>query len=308
MKLKDICEFTKEILEFLESGFTISESLYYVNSQISAKVRENIEKGLSLASSVENVGFPNFYVELIRVSEETGSLQENLKAMDIYFTKKIEFTKELRRSLIYPYLIFLFSICFLLGFFMFVLPLFSQFISEISGIKDSRIEFLLSVSSLLKENFIFVGAFVFLLLYLPFRNDILEKIFPLSQSMRLSILFYSLSLSIKSGLGAIRSIDICSGLSPFPLDSIREGILSGKSFSEVFEFMPNLKLILEKAEKTGKLGEAFERIAKIYERKFYDRIYFIKTLAEPLAVLITGTVVLTICILFWLPILKSLNF
>ena len=124
--------FTKHLAVMVESGITISEAIAIINDQsknpafqeLLTSVLKDINNGQSLEKALAKHPkvFDPFYINLIRIGEESGNLEKNLKYLAEQLKKNYDFDKKVHGALMYPAIILI--ITFIAGgaISLFVLP------------------------------------------------------------------------------------------------------------------------------------------------------------------------------------------
>lgn len=131
-KLQDQAFFAQRLSLLLDSGVSIVESLRMMSNIDNSKHRKNvykiiikdIEEGLTLSRSISNINlrFNSFLIILIRNGEEIGNLSSSLSHAYIYLEKKIEMSKKIVSSLIYPCFIIFATVAMTLFLVMYIFP------------------------------------------------------------------------------------------------------------------------------------------------------------------------------------------
>ncbi|MGE5327784.1 MAG: type II secretion system F family protein [Thiobacillus sp.] len=323
----------------ISAGIGISESVSIVAESLKsrqlkkvlARVIESLEEGIPFWKSLDMVGlFNDNYINLIKVSEGSGRLIDNLKLIVSQQQKDRTFKAKVRAAMIYPGIVFSLIIVIGLGIAWFVLP---KLLSAFTGMKlkvPLITQLLMNFGSFLQDyGYIFVPTFLiglFLLFYFMF---IFKKTRFIGQAILIHVpvakdimkqteiarFGFVLSGLLKSGLPVIEAIDSLIKTSTYrPYTKFYKHLYSkieeGYSFKNSFiSYKSSKKLIplpiqqmIIAGEKSGNLPDVLEKIALIYEEKVDVSAENLAILLEPLLLIIIFAAVLTIALAVIIPI------
>jgi len=318
--------FTKHLSIMIKSGITIVEALTILKDQtksdafkkILSAILGDIQNGKSLAKSLAkhpNV-FNTFYISLIDVGEQSGTLDENLIYLANQLAKDYSFKKKVRGAMMYPMIVLAAAGIIGMGISIFVLP---QLINLFTGFDVTlplTTQILLSFAQIMQDFGIIIVfgivGLIFLFRFLittkavkPLWHGLLLS-FPIFgkivQNTELSTMTRSLGIMIKSGLPITKALEIEANMSPnivFNQYSKRmlSGITRGHSLSQELEshYYKKIPLIAVKmiavGEETGKLDETLLYLADFFEEEVDDATKNMSTMLEPIMLLGIGLVV-----------------
>ncbi|KPU28065.1 type II secretion system protein F [Caloranaerobacter sp. TR13] len=127
--------FTRTLSTLLSSGVPLIKALEIVSKIVGNKVveeglnlvKDEVRRGLDLASPIEKLGlFPPMVVSMIRIGEESGSLDEILDNTASFYDDEVEASLQKLTSLIEPIMIIIMAL--IVGFIVIsmVLPMFDM--------------------------------------------------------------------------------------------------------------------------------------------------------------------------------------
>src|SRR3990167_7078827 len=132
VSLVDTLAFTKHVCLMLKSGIPLPESILILEKQTShpafkkllLKIHQEIANGQPLCKALSQFPhvFDAFYIGLIKVAEESGSLEKNLDYLALHLKKQHEFAGKVKGALLYPSIILAVAIIVGIGLSIFVLP------------------------------------------------------------------------------------------------------------------------------------------------------------------------------------------
>ena len=100
----------------------------YVFSLGVRKVKEGVERGRSIADSMEGVEcFPKMLTEMVGVGEQSGSLEETLDVIGEYFDNEVEVTTARLLSVLEPIITIALAVIVVVLLLAVYLPLFTLY-------------------------------------------------------------------------------------------------------------------------------------------------------------------------------------
>ena len=109
---------TKHLSTMLKAGIPLEEAFFTLLEQnkknsslqkILTIVLEDIQNGQSLEKALKpfEYTFGALYVNLVKVSEESGTLEENLEYLSMHMEKASEVKKKVQAAMLYPIIVLL---------------------------------------------------------------------------------------------------------------------------------------------------------------------------------------------------------
>lgn len=112
---QQVVTFSRRLSTLLRAGIPLLQSLRILHEDASsgrlrrvlARIMEELQEGKSLAQALDDWPrtFPKLYVELVRVGEETGNLDEVLAQAAEYLEREVALRRKIQGALAYPLLI-----------------------------------------------------------------------------------------------------------------------------------------------------------------------------------------------------------
>lgn len=309
--------FTKHLDTMIKAGIPIAEALETLVDQAKSpyfkktikSILNSVENGQSLAKSLKKhpKAFDQFYVSLVSVGEESGTLEENLGFLAKQLSKDFRLRKKIQGALIYPALVMSASI--ILGAFVsfFILPKLVEFFSSFEVELPLSTKILLFIANLMKNYgvVIFIALVVFVVVVrvvtrmsivrpkwhgVILRLPIIGKMLLYGQLSRFS---RNLGTLITSGVPISRSlqitVDTLSNLRfKEDLNYVAKDLLKGKNIGDTlikkdfFEYPPIVSRMISIGEKTGKLDETLLYLSDFYEDEVDDMSKNMSTVLEPI--------------------------
>jgi type IV pilus assembly protein PilC len=318
--------FTKHLDTMIKAGIPINEALVTLVGQAKSKafkkviekVLKDVENGQSLSKSLSkhpNV-FNEFYISLIEVGEESGTLESNLDFLAKQMTKDYSLRKKVKGALFYPALVITATI--VLGTFIsfFILPKLVDFFDSFDVELPPTTKVLMYVAFVMKNYGLIIILSLFGLIMLSItlvrlrsvkylwhkimiRLPLFGKLIAYGQISRFARNFGTL---IQSGVPITRSIEITANTLSnlkFKNDLVEVGksLSKGKNIGKTLEnkkfgeYPPIVSKMISIGEKTGKLDEALLYLGNFYEDEIDDMSKNLTTIIEPILLIVIAVAV-----------------
>jgi MSHA biogenesis protein MshG len=286
----------------------------------------SLESGRSLSDSFSQHPdvFSEFYVNLIRVGETSGQLQEIFQQLAYYLEREEKTRKQIKSVLRYP----LFVICAILVALtiisVWVIPVFFSIFEHFGAELPLQTRILMGVSNFMLEYwkwllFAVLVSVTTLKMYvntdagryrwhkLKLRLPLAGKIIYKATLARFSHLF---ALAQHAGVPLIATLTVVArALNNAYLEervlSMRAGVESGNSLSltaansDIFD--PLVLQMLAVGEKSGTINELLTELAQYYDREVDYDIERLSASIEPVLTLLIGFLVLILALGVFLP-------
>lgn len=318
--------FTKHLATMYKAGIPLTESLETLILQTkSAKFKQvlqgtlaDVDNGQSLAKALAKYPkiFDDFYISLINVSEESGTLEDNLEFMAGQLTKDNSLRKKIRGALVYPGIVV--GIMVLMGVFIsfFILPKLIDFFSSFDIELPFTTKVLLFIANAFKYHglLIIVSAVSLVVVFriaitlapvkrtwhrVLLKMPIFGQLIAFGQVARFT---RNLGTLIKSGVPIAKSLDITAETMSNlkfekDLKAIASRLTKGKNIAsamenpEYWEFPPIVSKMISVGEKSGKLDEVLLYLSNFYEDEIDDLSKNLSTILEPVLLVIIAVMV-----------------
>src|SRR3989338_1923367 len=277
-------------------------------------VGDDLQAGVSISGALARHPdvFSDFYINMVKVGEETGKLNQTFLNLAEYLDRQYSLTSKARNALIYPaFVIFTFFIVMGLMFGL-VIPKLSAIILD-SG---QEVPFYTKVVIGFSNFFVDYGFIVAILLVLLgiwlWRLSSTEKgkayldetrlnmpiIGNLYKKLYLSRITDNMDTMLSSGVPIVRAIDITANV----VDSriyrailleVADGVKSGLAFSAALqkhgEKIPGILIqMVLVGEEAGSLGAVLRTLTTFYRREVDGAIDTLIGLIEPIMIVVLG--------------------
>ncbi|HDQ88532.1 MAG TPA: type II secretion system F family protein [candidate division WWE3 bacterium] len=323
VKLVEIVNFTKHLSTMLRAGIPIDEGMETLVEQtanpyfrhVLNQSLEDIQNGQTLSEALEKHknAFSHFYISLIRISEESGTLEENMNFLAEQLNKAYALKKKIQGAMLYPSLIIVAAIG--MGGFItvFILPQLVEFFEDFGVDLPLTTKILLGIAKFMETYgiFVFGGIFAFIIgLSFAVKNQkikllwhrillktpIVGKIIALDQLSKFS---RNLGVLLRSGVPISKSLSVTANtLSNLRfrniLNTIEEAVNDGSTIHEILlkggykEIPAIFTTMIKVGEKSGTLEESLLYLGDFYEAEIDDFSNNLTTIIEPILLLSIG--------------------
>ena len=336
LSLKDKMLFSRHMEMMTRSGMQVLDALEILKKQTSSKpfiriidgLIADVRNGHYLSVGMEryrNV-FGDFFINLIRVGETSGTLSENFKYLAEELAKKGELRSKIRGAMAYPIIILVatFGITGLLSFFIFpkILPV----LTSLNTTLPIPTRIFIAVSGFLFAYGLWIALFfvvaliVFFILLrirrfrLAWHGLILKipYVGRLSTEINVIGLSRTLNLLLHGGVKIVEALDITADtLSNYVYqnevrriaDSVRSGEPMSRAMIENPKLFPSTYAQMSSVgENTGKLDETMVFLANFYESELDNSTKSMSNVLEPALLLVMGGIVMFVALAIITPI------
>ncbi|MBF0295734.1 MAG: type II secretion system F family protein [Magnetococcales bacterium] len=287
-----------------------------------------IQSGSSLSESARNWSrfFPDTALFLMRIGEETGTLDRTIKDASRHMIKVDRIFRETKSALTYP-AIMMGAILLAMAFWLyFVVPMMLPLITgtghELPGLTKAIIataDFLTNhVQLILVTMVVLVVLFIQLLkrvkrfrrlvhaflLFMPIISKVVH-------ASNLAFITEYFSLLLKAGVDVIKSIDILerslsNDIYKEKMLEVRTGLINGlglrRSFADAGIFPAFVVRMIGIGEVSGALSEQLEFAAEEYGRRLDDTVKALTKSIEPIALAIGGGLFIVMLVGMFMPL------
>jgi type IV pilus assembly protein PilC len=317
--------FTRNLRVMLASGLSLPRALHVLAGQSKSKklkrallgVREEIAKGKSFSDSLSKHSdiFSELFLSMIKVGEESGTLEEVLKILSEQMEREDDLKSKIKGAMIYPAVI----ICAMLGIgimmLIMVVPQLAETFEELEVELPATTKLVIGLGTFLVEKWYLFILFLVLIVFIFWRAFKTKKgkaaidalllkipiISPIVEKTNSASMVRTLSSLISSGVPIVRSLEIVSGTlgNVYFKESIREAakkVREGEKLSDALKPYQNLyPLIVVQmiavGEETGETSNILAQLADFFEEEVGRATKNLASIIEPVIMLIIGAAV-----------------
>ncbi|MEK4380442.1 type II secretion system F family protein [Aeribacillus sp. FSL K6-2848] len=327
--------YCRQFATLIRAGVSIVDSTNILSKQteskalakVLAEIETELRTGNAFSDAVSKYPkiFPAIFVNMVRAGEASGSLDETLDRLAAYFEKQYDLKKKIQSTLAYPITLIIIIIAVVVFLMLTIVPkfteIFAQFDSELPAITKFVVgashvvqnfwwivllvllAAILAFSLLMKSNKAFYYAVHVILLKMPVFGKLLQKSAIARMTRTLSSLFSS-SVPILQALTIVERVVNNPVIGKVVLDA-RDSLEKGDRLSEPFRkswvIPPLVTHMTAIGEETGSLDFMLTKIADFYEAEVDRSVEILKSLIEPIMIVILAFVIGTIVLAIMMP-------
>ncbi len=324
VSLKDKMMFARHLGVMLSSGLSLPKALTVISNQsknkkfkdILEKIEKEVKTGNGLADSLAKYPiFDELSVNMIRVGEVGGNLEEVLKLLADQLEKEHNLLSKVRGAMYYPAVILLVMIGVGIAMMIYVVPKLTTVFEDIQTPLPLTTRMIITVSNYMASHQTTVGLIVVsvvAVLIVFFKSSsgkkaasVLSSNLPVIKKMiikvnnaRFARIYSSLT---RSGVSVVESLKIISrtltnNRYKEAFLQIGEGVQKGRTLHEELAKYPKLFPVLttqmvEVGEETGKTADVLMNLADFYEEEINQMTKNLSSIIEPVLMVIIGIAV-----------------
>lgn len=257
--------------------------------------------------------FDNVTVNIIRASEEAGTLDITLKDIKQHMQKEMEFLDKVRSAMIYPIMIFIVFLLVLVMILVFVMPKMASVFTRMKAELPLPTKIMIATSNFIVTQYvgIIIGLILFTVLFIVIyrtKKMLITGIFfslplvsGLVKQIDITRFSRSMGLLLSSGLTVTSALELCENIVwrqdvQNMIKHTRKTVLGGKRLSEGLRdykgIVPMLMIkMIEAGERTGSLDHAMQEISETMDYEVGRSLALLTTLLEPLMLIFIGGIV-----------------
>ena len=341
IRQRDVNLFFRQLANLADAGLPLLRALTTLISEtenpkmedVLRQIRAGVQKGRTLAECLADHPkvFPAMYPNMVRAGETGGMLEEVLLRIAAFGEKSESLRNKVIGALIYPVFLVVVGITALFVLLSFVFAKLMTFFDDFNAPLPAATRIVMGICGFMSRWWWLVLCSVLFIVvavrrYVStsrgrFQVDkglLKTPVFgPLAQRVEISKFARTLGTLIDNGvpiLSALRIVvDILTNRAlAQEVDSIHDDISEGESLNEALRrrehFPPSVVNVLAIGEESGKLGEACNRIADVYDGEVDRAVSAMTSLLEPALIIVMAFFVGFLVIAMLLPIFNVSSF
>lgn len=302
-------------IPILETVDSLLEDAKGNDKKILESIRADLVQGTSLSNAFSKfpLVFNKVTVNVVKASEEAGTLDVVLKDLKVQIQKDIEFTDSVKSAITYPIVIFILFLAVLLLILVVVIPKIATVFLSLHVSLPLPTRVLIFASDIVLHYTIpFFGTLIAIfagifLLYKKKRQLVLNVIFSfpfisklvreidLARFSRSMYLLLTAGITITTALELAKEVVLRTDIAK-AISSGQETVLSGKKLSEAFKERRNIfpgviVKVIEAGERTGTLDKSMEEVSTYMDYQVTSTLKSLIALLEPLMLVTVGVLV-----------------
>ncbi len=312
---EDLIVFTRQFYTLFKAGLSLEMLLSTLTRQAENKALKNalkvisddVQNGLSLAKAFEKHPkiFSKLYVNMIMAGEEAGILEQALGELSEVLEKDDRLHREVASATLYPKIVIGVMALSFYAMVTFIIPKFSAFYANFKATLPLPTRILIAMGYISNHYwyFVFIGLGITTYLLRKYlktpsgrlKADTLKLKLPvfgvIHQKIAMARFGHLFSALYRSGLPLVRIFEVLAqviGNEAYALEinQFREGILKGKTISEVMRRAKNFSSIMIEStaigEQSGSLDQMLSSMAGHFDLEVSHMTKNLTTLIEPI--------------------------
>lgn len=327
----------KQLAVMLRGGLTLLTALHAVARQTGrARLRKSwdrvaarIQEGSSFAEALRETGdFPLLLIQLVRVGEQTGSLDQTIERAAETLEARRNLRASLMTALAYPLLVLLASVGVTAFMVVGVIPKLRTFLEGMGRSLPAMTQLLVDISDYSRRYAAHAGIAIlvlivgFILLYSqPFgrlfvdrrllRVPIIGNLFRLAGTATFS---RGLGILVRSGITLLEGLRTIEELLPnrylsARVAAARQAVMQGGTLAEPLAddraFTPLLSRMVAVGESAGTIDDVLDEVARFHEAQLQAAIRRLSIIIEPVIILVVGSIVGFVYIAFFMALFAA---
>lgn len=333
VKVQDFVIYCRQFATLIRAGVSLVEATSILAKQATSKplkralekVEEDVRTGIPFSDAVQKHPkvFPELFINMMRSGEATGNIDDTLERLATSYEKSFRLIKKVQSTLTYPAMLLVMIVVVVFFMLIFIVPTFVESFESMDAELPLLTVWTVALGEWLRQFWwLPIGTLVIAVTVFQylFRNNaqfhytihyILLKmpVFgPLLQKSAIARLTRNLSSLFSSAVPILHALTISGKVSGNPvvgkvvLDA-RASLEKGSSLTEPLEkswiFPPMVTSMTRIGESTGSLDYMLEKIADFYEEEVDRNVDTLKSLIEPLMiVLLSGAIGIIVAAIF----------
>ncbi|MGN4126041.1 type II secretion system F family protein [Lysinibacillus sphaericus] len=338
VKHQDFVIYCRQYATLIRAGVSVVEATHILGEQTRSKplkralmqVEEDIRSGTSFsdASAKHPKVFPVLFINMMRAGEATGNIDDTLERLAGTLEKQYNIKKKIQSAMTYPAVLSVLTLVVGMFLMVFIVPTFMDAFKDMDlemplitvivvGISDWLIKFwyivilalligVVGFNFFYKNNKDFHYTVNVMLLRMPVFGQLLQKDVIARMTRTLATLFSS-SVPILQALTIVEKVAGNPVIGKVVLEA-RDNLEKGGTLSEPLEkswlFPPLVTQMTSIGERTGSLDYMLEKVADFYEDEVDRAVDTLKSLVEPLMIVVLALVVGVIVAAIFLPMFQ----
>ncbi len=339
LSAEELSIFCEQIALILSSGVALHDGVEALSEnykgttyeQPMQRVSQIVRDNGSMYEALKAGGvFPPYMVQMARIGEQTGKLDEVMRALSQYYLREQRIKRSVQNAVIYPACLIAMMAVVILVLVVKVLPIFSQVYqslgSEVSGTASALMRFGMNVGMvvLVVAGVALVGALIVALLLRTGKRQAilswLSRIFPpvrhLNKCLVAGRFASNMSMMLGSGYPLEESLPLIQDAledqtGRAKVQQCIEAMHNGKAFPDAIAgagmFDPLHNKMIQMGFATGQTDSVMAKLADLYQEQMDNDISRLVAMIEPSMVVVLSIIIGAILLSVMLPMVSIMS-
>jgi len=334
---KQVGLFSRQLSTLLKAGMPLMVAITDIIEQIDNNIfknviidiKEKVEGGSSFSNAIAQHKelFSEMYINMIRVGENLGSLDEVISRLAEMEEKKTFLKNKIRAALWYPVFMLAFSSMIVVFLMVNIIPTITEIFVEQNKELPIPTKIVMGISNFLTHFWILIPILMIIVFYFYKRysatkegrkkiDEVLMKL-PLVSRLYNKIIVYRFTLNLgvllSNKVDLLKSFEIVKKIVnnmivEEKIDSALKNIQEGASIAQSLkkcEFLPKLVIgMISAGEASDKVDEMLLNIGNVYENEIDMVVTSLTGMIEPLIIIVMGIIIGIIVLSVMMPIME----
>ncbi|MBM7648938.1 type IV pilus assembly protein PilC [Bacillus ectoiniformans] len=340
VKLEHMVIFLRQFATLLQAGVTVVDATVILSQQTESKglkkalisIESELRAGrpLSDAAAKQKNVFEPLFINMLRAGEATGSLDETLDDMAEHYERQHRTRQKVISALAYPVVVGFIAVGVVIFLLVSVVPTFVSMFDDFGGELPAITQFVIGSSEWMQKYwYVIIGLFFaffasiwavrqrketkvyldYFILRMPLFGSLMQKAVLARMTRTLSSLF-SNSVPILQAMDIVENVvenEVIARVIHQSKESLERGGSLTEPMRKHWAFPPLIHHMISIGEETGSLDAMLGKVADFYEGEVESATDRLKSLIEPLMIVLLAAIVGTIVTSILVPMFEIFN-
>jgi len=340
VKLQDFVIYLRQFATLLKAGVSVVEATGILAFQTESRglkkalldVEQELREGNPFSESIAKHKkiFSPMFINMVKAGEVSGNMDETLESLATDFEKQHYTKQKIVSALTYPLVIGILAVCAVIFLLVSVVPTFVKMFADMGAELPAITKFVLALSEFMQSSWwlialviiLFVLLFMYIkknkqtkyyldytLLKIPIFGKVMQKV-ALARMMRTLSTLFSSSVPILQAMSIVENVvenEVISKIIRESRDSLEKGRSMTEPMVNHWAFPPLVTQMISIGEGTGALDEMLSKIAEFYEKEVEQVTDRLKSLIEPIMIVLLAGVVGVIVLSIMMPMFSMFD-
>lgn len=340
VNVHDLSMMTRQLATLIKSNIPLVEALTAVADQVEnhvlkdamSDIKNAVNEGSTFNKALSKYPkvFDKIFISMVEAGEMSGTLDIILIRLAEFTEAQNELSKKIQSAMMYPIIMFLFTIGVLMMLFVYVIPKVTDIFDQMDMKLPWYSQVVIDISGFMVNYWMFIlGSLV--LGFLLFRNwkktpsgseqwDVILLKLPivgrLARIIAVSRFTRTLSTLLAGGVPMLNAMDIVknvvnNAVLGKAISNARDNISEGESIAGPLrksnQFPPIVIHMISIGEKTGELENMLTQVSDAYDFQVKTDVQGLTSILEPIMIVFMGLIIAMIVFSIMIPIFEMSN-
>lgn len=339
-RLKDLSITSKQLAVMISSGVTLLRALEIIGEQTEnrtlakayADVRREVGQGSSLSMALERRPkvFPVLMVNLVRVGEAGGFLDEALESIAVNFETELKLQQKVKGAMAYPVVVLCVAILAVAAMLLFVVPTFESLFAGFGSELPLPTQILVGASRSAAIWVPILSILIVLLAYWYSKHKGDEKVRKAVDTFKVKVPIFgqlfrkvaiarfsrNLAVMLSAGVPMLQAIGLVAKVANNWVieqalleaeNSVRHGRPFAVPLAQHEVFPPMVTQMVAVGEDSGALDQMLRSVSEFYDREVETAADQLTSMIEPLLIVFVGGIIGGMVVALYLPIFNMVT-